>query len=254
MLDKGWGYNVYKNFDQISMPSVKNLKLRFIQNVWPVDCPNLTHLELYKSYPGIYGSIPKSGPDGSIYFPHLLEMKVTYPHCARTLGAFKAPSLHTPHLSCLGNKGQTAGILEELWPTVKAATQGTSSRIEPRIFLLGDAEINQRFLARTLMERTRLEDFSTIKVEITSEFFDTLISVVRNNKLSKKGPLGVNQACCSTFKRMQIDLSGCTLKQHREGLERRARNWLDARLEAGVPMERLAILYSEQEGWKELVE
>ena len=70
----------------------------------------------------------------------------------------------------------------------------------------------------------------------------------------EQGAEPINGACCSTLKRMKLDLSGHKLKQEREKIERSALEWLDARSEAGVPMECLAILYSKDEEWEDLVE
>lgn len=242
------------DFKQLSIPSISHLKLRNVHIFWPIDCPNLTHLELQLP-PEV-----KDLADGSIRLPHLVELKLLTSPSEGTLRVFDVPSLHTLELRSVWGKAANAGIFKNLWPlppTSGARVKTSVSNIEPRTFWLRDTEINQKVLARTLMERTLLEEFSTWEVEITSEFFDALVPVTRQEKRTKKaqndrGP--TIHVGCPTLKRLNFDISARKLKQERAELENSAKAWMRARAEAGVPLERLAILYSKEEEWKELAE
>jgi hypothetical protein len=242
--------------ERIQMPSLKHLDLRGFNGYWPVESPNLTHLTL-----NVLRLHNRSEP-GSIRLPRVLEISYYISHeryaapiVAAIFRAFDVPSLHKLNIHC----GYGADIEDDfrgLWPTsfhIIGFIDPPISNIEPPVMLFRGAYIKPMVLARTLVNRTRLQELYLVAVEVTIEFFDRLTRV-RTGKRGKKsqGVVGTWGVPCRALKRFTIDLVGCKIKQKQAAVEASAKKLMAARIKAGVPFELFSIRFSKEQGWTEI--
>lgn len=242
--------------DDICLPSLRHLKLIAVDEFWPIDCRNLTHLTLEWT-PDV-----DELADRSIRLPHLVELIYVSMKVENDLRVFDVPSLRTFDFKCLMGKAGSAMLFKSIWPdttSLKGQANVVVSNIEPQLLSLRNTDINSKVLARSLAGRMLLEDLSMIEVEITTEFFDGLLPVQlqKQTKKSQKtqrdgGPAW--RVGCVALKRLAVDLFGRKLKQEQAVVEESARRLLAARNNAGFPFERLAIRFSKEESWKELAD
>lgn len=123
------------------------------------------------------------------------------------------------------------------------------SNIEPHTFSLRGTLVNQKVLARTLSGRTQLAEVIMDDVEISAIFFENLLPILTEGKGSRS-----EQISCPGLKRLEIDLSTCKYFQPNENsVEVSAKIFIHARQKAGAKIERLAIRFRKDGGWKELV-
>jgi hypothetical protein len=241
--------------ERIQMPSLKHLDLRGFSGFWPVESPNLTHLTLDAL------ELHNRPKPGSIRLPCVLEISyyISPQRYSEAISyAFDVPSLHKLNFHC-GHGVDIEDDFGRLWPTsfhIIGSIDPPISNIEPPVMLFRGAYINPVVLARTLVNRTRLQELSLVAVEVTIEFFDRL-APVRTGKRGKKshetqqGVVGTGIPC-RALKRFTIDLVGCKIKQKQAAVEASAKKLMAARIKAGVPFELFSIRFSKEQGWTEI--
>jgi len=123
--------------------------------------------------------------------------------------------------------------------------------------LFRGADINPMVLARTLVNRTRVQELSLVAVEVTSEFFDRLASVWtgkrgKESQETQRGVVSKWEIPCMALTRLTIDLVGCKIKQRHAAVDASAKKLMAARIKAGVPFELFSIRFSPEQGWTEI--
>jgi F-box-like len=246
--------------ERIHMASLKYLELREFSGFWPVESPNLTHLTLHVLQ--LYnGSQP-----GSIRLPCVLEISyyASHQHHAAhitkyTFRAFDVPSLHKLNFHCgYGVDGEK--VLRCLWPIgfrILGCINPPISNIEAPVMLFRGAYINPMVLARTLVNRTRLQELSLVAIGVTTEFFERLAPVLTGKRAKKpqdtqQGVAGTWEIPCRALKRLSIDLVGGKIKQRQAVVEASAKRLMAARIKAAVPFELFSIRFSKEQGWTEI--
>ena len=249
------GVLLSENDPPISIPSLKRLVLNRVSSFWPIDCPNLTHLTL---------STPPSRLDlenGSVHLPHLIELVYVASFIMdHSLGIFNVPALHKLTFQCPYGRATCATAIKTMWPfsTSKGSVKaGAISNIEPRSFHLHQTSINQKVLAHVLTGRRYLEEIVSVDNEISGEFFTCLLPVpAKETKTAQKGK-GKKASWnipCGALKRLEIDVvTRKKVKRDQPTVEAAARELIEARKKAGAPLERLAMRFSKDEGWIDLV-
>jgi hypothetical protein len=152
-------------------------------------------------------------------------------------------------------------MLKHIWGNSTLSTlmrKTSSSSIEPTILRLQDTLVNQKVLARALTGRTRLNELYTVGVKITAEFFQALtpVRITKETKRSQtsKGGRSAWQIGCPALKILLVDHLDSKVKQEQTAVEASAKALIAARIKAGAPLDRFAIRFSRDEGWKEFVD
>jgi hypothetical protein len=240
--------------EKIHLPLLKRLELTSITDFWPIDCPGLTYLGLHS--PSTISGLQAA----SIHLPYLTELSFSGSHTYEDpLSVFDFPSLNTFELRCAWGRSTSAAILKRIWDNSTSSTltkKSSSSRIEPTIFRIQDTIVNPKVLARALTGRTLLRELYTANMQITAEFFDALAPVRKETKKSQtsKGGRSVWQIGCPALKILVVDHVGRKVKQEQSTMEASAKALVAARIKAGAPLERFAIRFSKDEGWKEFID
>lgn len=253
----------------ILIPSLTNLELHGIRDLWPVDCPNLTHLTL--RMPPFTGNLPNE----SIHLPHLVELVYVAAYSAQSpLRVFVLPSLQTFEFQCTSGKAACGSALKSIWPSsISKGTVHTSlSNIEPRTLIIRNALVNEKLLARALAGRSKLEELVAVDISLSVSFFQDIMPATvvikdvagaakananANTKAvqGRKKTTSAQNITCASLKRLEIDLvSRQKIGRNQEGVEASAKALIAARANAGCPLERLAMRFSKDEGWKDLVQ
>lgn len=217
--------------------------------LWPIDCPNLTHLKLKVT--GIERAEPHS-----IHLPHLVELDIETCCCKGILSAFNVPSLYKLQARVRCFDKHSDDLFLGAWPlSTSTGSSPVVGNMEPRVLELGQFDLSQGLLASTLMERPLLEEITILYVEITHTFFDAFLPTIWcKDEAGQAGEHG-SRLSCPRLKRVLIKQPYPPLDpQEQVRLEESVRQWLRGRVKAGVPIERLAIRYGlSKEGWKEFV-
>lgn len=238
----------------IRLRSLKSLKLHSFSIFLPAECPNITHLELHmptgaRDLTGASILAPRS-----IRLPYLTELKIITPYYEDTLCVFDVPALHRLVLQGMRGKVVDANLIQNIWPrsTSSFLTSGTlMGGIEPHVFELRYTEIDEELLVHILMERPLLEEFSAVGITITRLFFDVAMSF--QQRVDEKKPASL--LCFPMLKSLIFDnYSHASKPTGRGEQEDRAKAWLKARTDAGMPLERLAIRYPGEEEWIEFAD
>ncbi|KIM25013.1 hypothetical protein M408DRAFT_331483 [Serendipita vermifera MAFF 305830] len=238
---------------KVPLPSLKRLKLHSLSVFWPVECPDITHLALIM--PCNSGTLARR----SIRLPHLVELRVVTSPSGDNIWVFDAPSLYRLVLQSGWGKTSNAHLLQNMWPSSTSTTSSPStvepvaSGIEPRVFELQHTEINEELLANALKERPLLEEFSAVGLPISQVFFDALnVDATVPVEQHIDAEETTSWTPLSMLKRLVIDNNHHPNQQsRREELEGSITTWLKARVNAQLPLERMAIRYPNEEHWTE---
>ena len=237
----------------IQMPSLRQLKLCSVEPIWPIDCPNLTHLTLEES------SAAVAMENRTIRLPHLTEMTFTMFIAGYILRCFEVPSLVKFELGGGAGKSTNARLFRSLWPTPNsnAGHNFPVFSIRPSVLSIRNLDINSKLLARTVVYHGSLEELNIIGVDITSEFFYDLVPVQieKRTKKPKAGDEGATwQIGCPALRVLVVDFAGRKFVKDRLDLEAGAKTLIATRTIAGSPLNRLSIRFSTNDGWREQVE
>ena len=177
------------------------------------------------------------------------------------------PLLHTLALTQSSGRSSSAQGVKALWPLQFPLPKGDLSEIEPRVLHLLDFSINPKLLAQTLKERVSVEELTTEKVLLDSEFFEAL-TPVRNKKAQARGGKGKGVAQgkklpgskpgwsvgCPQLRSISLDLSFFFLKEEQtDAIRGSAKAFLSQRENVNAPLDSLSIRFSSYLSWEELV-
>jgi len=251
--------------EEFDLPLLTHLRLTASRVFWPIKCPSLTHLEIFHIPTGI-----KEPAERSIRLPHLVQLFCcASPELFHLFRAFDAPALRRLKLLVVGGKESGERGLKALWPLRLFSTPSQvpfTSTIEPVIFELHRTNISSKWLARILSERMPVEEFISDAVLITYDFFEGLFPTKKTPskeiKANGQGPTQENPPSdsqwyigCPKLRRLVIDLSHYSPNKEKQVERSRlldsAQKLMFMRSLAGVPLEKLAIRFSEQEEWVE---
>ena len=239
------------------VPSLTNLHMWGWFTYWPIDCPNLTHLELRD---GAIGELEA----GTIRLPHLVELSYTlYFEDRYCLHVFNLPSLHKFILHCGFDKVKNTRLIKRIWPVSVSNSGATKSvsNIEPRIFVFDQPCVNLKVLAHALTVRKQLNEIQLGQAEVPLEFFNILLTLRKMKRSTKFEATDLVRppawsSGCPTLQRLIVTncLSFRSEQEYRV-LERKVNALVAARVKAGIPHEQLSIRFSaiNSVGYKEMV-
>ncbi|KAG8822439.1 hypothetical protein FRC19_005962 [Serendipita sp. 401] len=238
------GSNLNKSF-KTTMTRLERLELWNVPPVWPIVCPNLTHLTIKPYMESDYEDL---------YLPHLVYLSYTG-SSGKFLTCFNVPALHTLKLKAAGGKGEVTTGMRRVW------IKNWNPTINPVVFKLIDSTVNSKILAKVLQEMTNCEELYMIRTMINSDLFNSLLPEKRvtTSKTKKTTKSAQNAKSKETWwiparkLRMFVgDMNGCKARLNEEDLWMAASNFVAMREAASVPLEEVS-LRLDRGGWKDFV-
>ncbi|KAG8820700.1 hypothetical protein FRC17_010071 [Serendipita sp. 399] len=165
---------MFLNSPDFQLPKLEHLRLRWTRPLWPIQCPNLTHLTL--------GPLSEYDGCAEIVLPRLLYLSYIG-RSGRLLSPIDAPSLHTLQLELRGGRYEIRRGLRIAFKnndkngdsSKKKPGGGGGRRLNPVVFRCLDFDGDARVLARILSGMTRCEEFYSTNVDLNPTFFEMLI-------------------------------------------------------------------------------
>jgi len=113
--------------------------------------------------------------------------------------------------------------------------------LDPVVFRLRKTVLSTACLMEILDSMDRMEELQLDEVPIKKDFFDFLASSPGETELH-----------CPLLVRLSVDLKAASPAQHKT-IKPAAMNAIQARVKAGMPMEKWSIRLSENKGWLNLL-
>lgn len=220
----------------VEMPSVTRLTLDLVVPLWPIHCPNLTHLSIQNP--------EQIHTTRIIRLPNLVWLGFNGSVLNR-LNCFDAPKLHTFEWTSGGGKSDNLSGLRDLW------LHNNPIVIDPIVVKVCDMTLTSKYFALALFRLVRCQRLHAIRTPLGPEFFETPVPAALVGK--RKGGAGSGTTIpLRSFREFIFDFMGG--KKVEDGpLQEAAKSFIRRREELGAPIQKLDI--RTQDGtWHDLVE
>ncbi|KAG8811390.1 hypothetical protein FRC17_002469 [Serendipita sp. 399] len=229
----------FSNTPLVALPNLESLVLKNVSPVWPIECPNITHLTLR----------PENDVqnDNDIYLPNLTHLDF-WGRSAMALSTFDAPLLHTLNIQVyIGDKAEMNSGLREIW------LKKSKRRFDPVVFKYW-GRVNPKVLAKALSRLTKCEEIYSHFVELGPDFFDELLECADDNvkKGRKSRSMSSRSVPLPNLRKLVGDMEDCGKEFEETELRESVNAFVEWRKEAGVPMEELSLHY-EGLRWKDFL-
>lgn len=225
---------------RIDIPGLKTLVLYRVSGVWPIECPNLTHLTIEFVW-----SNPEELAPNSIHLPYLQFFNFKCNRSLAYLRAFVAPSLHQLDLKGSSSKQRMRDGMKLVWK------KGEIPNINPVILRVHHTSPHPKVVADAVKTMTLLEELRMEYVNIGLEFFQELHPIPAPQP-KKKPKQNVSPWIIGApkLKVLTFDLDGRKPKNgDAKEYENTAKELLAMRKKANAPMERIEIRLTKEGGW-----
>ncbi|KAG9055338.1 hypothetical protein FS842_002487 [Serendipita sp. 407] len=237
------GLTIGQHF-KMTMTCLRRLDLCEVLAVWPIVCPNLTHLTIKPLVESKYEDICLSQ---LVYLSYSGSS-------GRFLRCFDVPALRTLELTAVGGKKDVKNSMQQVWMT------NTDPKINPIVFKLIDSNVNSKILAKVLQAMTNCEELYVRRTKITSDLFSSLLPEKRvaTSKV-KKSKNAKNAKSKETWwipaRKLRVfvgDMAESRAKLDEKDLWTAASNLVALRETASAPLEAF-FLRPKDDGWVDFV-
>ncbi|CCA76848.1 hypothetical protein PIIN_10833, partial [Serendipita indica DSM 11827] len=167
-------------FPTICLPQIRGLKLSLPKLLWPIDCPNITHLQITQRHRH------PDPPPNRISLCHLVEFVASSSAFTMKydfLVHFEAPKLRLLDLTDTESpQWMTSRTMGNIWPAERSG--GSPHSLNPSVLKLRDVSVSTKVLVRAISGLTRCVELHLIEILNTSDFFELMCQLGR--KTGKK--------------------------------------------------------------------
>ena len=221
----------------LRLPTLRTLFLSGESKMWPLNAPRLTHLTLCAN------SFITAGPAESNHFPFLASLTVdachSVPNLPDFLGHMHFPPLHTLDV-CFGRNVSRMAVF-----------MAHRSKLNPVVFKLRGTVTTTARLTGMLQHMDRLKDLQFDGVPLKKDFFDFLAS--RKATCGNSGSLPSPES--QFYFPLLVKFQAANLMETSSGqskhLRAAAKQAIQARVKAGIVVEKWLIQFSGEKGWSD---